>query len=408
MPDTAAPAGHLDWLPRRSLVALFPLTVLTMLPVTGVVPVLKLLVGDHYGAGPLATSLFMSINMLGALLAAPWLGAWSDRLGTTRVFLVVCALADAALWWLLALRPPFALLLALRLMEGVAHIGVLTMLMATMSHASVGPRRAARMAGMGGAIIFGVAIGAPLGGVLGRVDMLLPLRLGAGIMVVVALAGALLIPARLGASTATTLRTGRRWPGWQVARALWMPYLFGFIDRFTVGVFIVGFVLYAARHGYDPQRTGFLMGAFMMTFTALSYPAGRLAERLGLWRLLLAGSGLYGLAYAAVAWTTGPALWAVMVACGVMSALMFGPNLMLVVRGSTPPNRGLAMAGFNTAGSLGFLLGPLTAGAVLQLLQPICAEATRFHILFAATGAVEVICVMLAAWRLRRTEGERG
>ena len=49
-------------LPRRTLVALFPLTVLTMLPVTGVVPVLKLLVGDHYQVGPFATSAFMSIN----------------------------------------------------------------------------------------------------------------------------------------------------------------------------------------------------------------------------------------------------------------------------------------------------------------------------------------------------------
>jgi MFS family permease len=188
-------------------------------------------------------------------------------------------------------------------------------------------------------------------------------------------------------------------------RRLWMPYLFGFIDRFTVGVFIVGFVLYAARHGYDPQRTGFFMGAFMMTFTALSYPAGRLAERVGLWRLLLAGSGLYGLAYSAVAWTTGGPLWLVMVACGIMSALMFGPNLMLVVRGSTPETRGLAMAGFNTAGSLGFLLGPLVAGATLQLLQPSVGQDAAFRILFASTGAVEVLCVMVAAARLRAAEG---
>ena len=37
--STGRPAWHS--LPRRALVALFPLTVLTMLPVTGVVPVLK-------------------------------------------------------------------------------------------------------------------------------------------------------------------------------------------------------------------------------------------------------------------------------------------------------------------------------------------------------------------------------
>jgi MFS family permease len=401
--------GAMEYAPsplsRRALVALFPLTVLTMLPVTGVVPVLKILVGDHYGVGPLATSLFMSINMVGALLAAPLLGAWSDRAGNSRTLLVVCAVTDAVVWGLLALRPPFALLLGLRLVEGAAHIGVLTMLMATMSHASVGPRRAARMAGMGGAIIFGVAVGAPLGGVLGRVDVVLPLRLGVGIMVCVALLGAVLLPGRVGESAGaagSSLATGRRWPGWKVVRALWVPYLFGFVDRFTVGVFIVGFVMYADHHGYDPMRTGFFMGAFMMTFTALSYPAGRLAERVGLWRLLLVGSGLYGLAYAAVAWTTGGALWGVMVACGILSALMFGPNLMLVVRGSTPETRGVAMAGFNTAGSLGFLVGPLVAGVTLQLLDPALGEAARFRVLFAATGAVEVICVTVAAWLMHR------
>ncbi len=211
-------------LPRRALWALFPLTVLTMLPVTGVVPVLKILVGDHYGVGPMATSLFMSINMVGALLAAPLLGAWSDRAGNTRSIPVVCALADATLWWMLSSWPPFALLLGLRLLEGAAHIGVLTMLMATMSHASVGPRRAARMAGMGGAIIFGVAVGAPLGGVLGRVEVVLPLRLGMGIMVCVALVGAVLLPVAWGRLRAPPALP---WPRGVVGRAARSCALYG-------------------------------------------------------------------------------------------------------------------------------------------------------------------------------------
>ena len=36
--------------------------------------------------------------------------------------------------------------------------------------------------------------------------------------------------------------------------------------------------------GYGPRRTGLLIGAFMLTFTCLSYPMGRLADRFGLWR----------------------------------------------------------------------------------------------------------------------------
>ncbi len=66
------------------------------------------------------------------------------------------------------------------------------------------------------------------------------------------------------------------------------------------------------------------------------------------------------------------------------------------------------MAGFNTAGSLGFLVGPLVAGAVLQFLDPVLGEEARFRVLFAVTGAVEVICVMVVAWLMHRGEGHRG
>jgi len=387
-----------------TLGALLVLTVLTMLPVTGVVPILKRLIQDHYGVGDLATSLFMSINMVGALVAAPLLGRLADRHGRPRDLLVACALADAALWVALSLQPSFAVLMALRLLEGAAHIGALTMLMAVMSHASAGPGRRPRMAAMGGAIIFGVALGAPLGGALGRAALLLPLQLGAAVMVGVALAALLALPGRVGEGTPPAPAPARRrWPRLKVPPPLRLPYLFSFIDRLTVGIFIVGFALYSAGLGHGSLRTGLLIGAFMLTFTALSYPAGRVADRVGLWPLVLLGSAGYAVAYGAVAWGRGGLLWALMVLCGAMSAAMFGPNLMLVVRGSDPESRAAAMAGFNAAGSLGFLLGPLTAGATLELSRPALGDPTAFRWLFGATGALELLCVLWALWRLRPT-----
>ena len=97
--------------PRHTLLALFPLTIATMLPVTGVVPILKGLLQDHYGAGDLVPSLFMSINMVGALVAAPVLGWVADRTGRLRLILVACALTDALLWAAFSQLPPLPLLL---------------------------------------------------------------------------------------------------------------------------------------------------------------------------------------------------------------------------------------------------------------------------------------------------------
>jgi MFS family permease len=386
---------------RHILTTVIVLTVCTMLPVTGVVPILKQLIKDHYAVGDLATSLFMSVNMVGALLGAPVLGWLADRKGWFKSILVMAALVDAGLWWLLYTRPAFVVLMGLRLLEGAAHIGVLTMLMTFMSSRSEGEGRRARMAGLGGGIMFGIALGSPLGGVLGKIDILLPLQAGAGVMVLVAVVAWSVLPS--GERGGGKL-SGPHWSKMLSRREMRLPYLFGFVDRFTIGVFIIAFMLYTAHLGLGPRTTGFLIGAFMIPFAALSYPMGKLAERYGLWRFVLGGSFAFGCAYAAVAWLEGPLLWLDMVVCGCLSAVMFGPNLMLVNRAATPELRGSAMAGFNAAGSLGFLVGPVTAGALLEILGYFEDPLTTYRIVFAVIGATEVLCVGWGIFRLWRTE----
>lgn len=64
---------------------LFPVAVviyLLMLPPTGMVPVLSGLTAPRYPeTGDLARHLFMSMNMIGALVAAPLSGLVSDSIG---------------------------------------------------------------------------------------------------------------------------------------------------------------------------------------------------------------------------------------------------------------------------------------------------------------------------------------
>ena len=78
---------------------------------------------------------------------------------------------------------------------------------------------------------------------------------------------------------------------------------------------------------------------------------------------------------------------------------------MLLLQGSTPETRGSAMAGFNAAGSLGFLVGPLLAGSALQILKlKLCPEAA-FRVIFAATGALEILVVAWALLHRRKGSG---
>ena len=85
-PTAQGPAS----LPALGLIALW-----MMAPVTLPVPVLRDLVQERFQVSELLTSLFMSINMLGALVTAPLAGAVADRLGHRKAILVFALVADA-------------------------------------------------------------------------------------------------------------------------------------------------------------------------------------------------------------------------------------------------------------------------------------------------------------------------
>src|SRR5690606_9537607 len=88
-PAAAPPLPRLTgWLPLFLLFCL-------MLPVTGMVPVLpELTLGRFAALGEFQSHLFMSVNMLGALIGAPLAGLLSDRLGRRKPLAVVALAAN--------------------------------------------------------------------------------------------------------------------------------------------------------------------------------------------------------------------------------------------------------------------------------------------------------------------------
>ncbi|HKK51117.1 MAG TPA: MFS transporter, partial [Myxococcota bacterium] len=106
--------------PRLALMGLLAMAI--MAPVTLPVPILRELVGERFAVSELLTSLFMSVNMIGAALAAPMAGALADRLGRRRPLVVGALMADAACFLLMTLDMPFSVFLTVRFFEGCAHI----------------------------------------------------------------------------------------------------------------------------------------------------------------------------------------------------------------------------------------------------------------------------------------------
>nr|WP_254861797.1 MFS transporter [Halovivax gelatinilyticus] len=344
--------------------------------------------------GTVSPQLDASMWFLVAEFAAyvAFVGVWgvaSDAAGRRVPFIVLASLAGAAGYAALALVPtigtiPFEGVLALRVFQGAMTIGAfsltITMLM------DLGGGHGKNMGAAGIAIGLGAALGAPVGGQLTAIDPVAPLVVAAALLVVV---GALVtvVPDRAPETTRTWRAVAR---GVSDRPILTLPYAFGFVDRMTAGFFaLVGTLYFQDVFGLDPAATGLLLACFFAPFALLQYPMGILSDRIGRTVPIVVGSLCFGVGILAVGAAGSVALAAVaMVAVGVLGALVSPATMALVTDLAADDHRGLAMGGFNMAGSLGFLAGFLVGGTV--------AGTAGYDAAFLVVGGMEILIALVA------------
>jgi MFS family permease len=340
--------------------------------------------------------------MLGAILCAPLIALFANRQGLLPRVAGVAFAIDGLLLSAMAFAPNLGIMLGLRFFEGAAHVLGISSLMAIGAGYATEPRRGRVMGMIGAAMMFGTACGTRLGGVVWThaADWLFHI--------------AAVIAAAVGIYAILFAREHRRdehrsrdrEPWTRVLRqnpSLGIAYAYAFIDRFCVGVVISTFVLFLAdAHGLAPEARAKLLVLFLLPFAALVYPAGWLVDRIGRVRLIALGSAGFGVVFAA--YGILPLAWmpVAMVLSGVLSAAMFAPNLALCADLAPESGRGAAFAGFNVAGSFGFLLGPLAAGLVYQLMISMgFTTIGGFRMAFLLAGGGEVLCAMITLPMLR-------
>jgi len=361
MPTAAPPTADPRATPLAALALPCALLFGAMLNLTLVVPGLKELVIDELGGTIRDAALFFTVEMAAYLVAAPLWGLASDRLGRRRPFLVAGFLGSAAIYAAYLAIDSVAALLALRFLQGALSVAGWSTAMAVVADRAEGASRARAMGMAGASIILGVGLGAPVGGLLtAALGARAPLAVASGLFALLGLASLAL---------AEPARHGERTPVAEIFRALagrpalLLPWAFYFVERFTVGLFVVVFPLFLeSTTGGGPAARGRLLGLFLLPFALLQPLTYRLADRFGARRSMAAGALAYGLALAAVGHLPPAALAPWMVLLGAAAAVMFPPTLALTAELAGAEARATAMAGFNFAGSLGFAIGPV-AGA---------------------------------------------
>lgn len=381
---------------ERRTTALAALIFVQMLPATLLSPAIRPLFAALHGGAEGPMHGFMSVNMLGAALAAPLVGVAADRGADRARLLAILAALDAVLLLLLPLALPVGVVLALRTIEGTAHVGSATLLIAAMA---AGGTRAGRTMGLAGAAIMAaVAVGGALGGLLLFLGIRAPFFAGALLAAAVALFGPRLLvglaaPARhLPPATGDLVR---------LALSLAVPLGAILAARFAIGCLVVTFALLAhAVHGLHDTTIGLLYSTLTVPFAAATYPAARLGARVAPALLLGTGAVIWGAALVALGWVPTWALFPTMAIAGLASAAMFAPVLGYAAQ--VPAGRASAMALVNASGALGMLLGPLAAGITIAVARKGGSTDPYRGPFVLAAVAVAVWLVASAPWLWRQ------
>ncbi|MHC3439715.1 MFS transporter [Natrialbaceae archaeon A-gly3] len=360
----------------------------------GVATLVEILGADAAESAFAATDISASMWFLVAEFAAyvVFVGIWgvaSDVIGRRTPFIVAGALTGAVGYAALALSPavgsiPFEGVLLLRVFQGAMTIGAFSLTMTMLMDLEGGHGK--NMGAAGISIGLGAALGAPVGGQLTEIHPLSPLVAAAGLLVCVGLL-VTVVEDRAPTSRRTAravIESVRERP------SVTIPYAFGFVDRLTAGFFaLVGTLYFQETFGLGPAETGLMLACFFAPFALLQYPMGVLSDRIGRTIPIVLGSMFYGAGILAVgASPTVVVAAGAMIAVGVLGALVAPATMALVTDIADEGERGVSMAGFNLAGSLGFLGGFLVGGIV--------ADVYGFWTAFLVVGGLEIAIAVVA------------
>lgn len=316
--------------------------------------------------------LLVASGALPGIVVAPLIGVLSDRYGRRKV-LTPCLVVFGIGGGLAALAPSFALLLVLRLVQGVGGAGLINLAVVIIGDFWTGNERARLVGRNAATLTISLAIFPAVGGLLTELGgwrlSFAPYPLA---MVTALLVWRLLRDIDLHPQPHLRAQLG------DAARVLRRPLL-ALSTVAAFGVFFLIFGLYLTvlpvlledRFGLSAGARGLVLSAPALSSTAAALTVGRLRATYGGRRLVLAGSVAFTVAFVMIG--VAPSLLVLLLG-GLFYGLGEGlsiPTYQDFVAGAAPPaSRGAVVAVWVGAARAGQVAGPLAAGAALATMLP--------------------------------------
>lgn len=375
----------------RPLWAIF-LTVLANLVGFGIVIPLLPFYATSFGATPFQVGLLFASYSACQLVAAPVLGAWSDRWGR-RPVLLLSLLGTGVSFALLALARNLPMLFAARVVDGLSGGNVSTA-RAYIADVTPDEGRARSFGLIGAAFGIGFVLGPALGGALSRFGYAAPAWAAVGLTGVAALLAWWWLP-----ESVRRVHAGAG--GWrQLGAVLSRPQLgallgVDFAYWATASVYQTTFALFVHRRfGLDATHTGYLLALWGSVGAAAQVGlVGPVVRRWGERRALTVGLVVAGLALLGASTTPRLPWFVASTLVAAVGAAISSPALVaLISRAAASHEQGAVQGVASTVESLGRMVGPVWGNGLLGA----AGEAAAF-----GSAAAVMILAGLAASALR-------
>ena len=374
---------------RRQVLAAILLAVFTVMLGVGIIAPLLPGYARSMGANGLVLGLIFSTFSIFRTCFTPLAGILSDRWGR-KPFMVAGLLAYSILSLAYVQAQSTPVLLVVRALHGLAAAFVIPIANACVGDLAPPQREGAYMGLFSASFLAGFALGPGLGGLLHDGFGMAWCFRTLGLLALLSLLLTLLFVPNLTTNQGTG-GTGRA-PGGPLrilrSHVIVTLLVFAFVSSIGRGS-LVSFMPLLAQEKLQMSAT--LLGAVLTVNLSLAalllLPFGVLADRTDRKRILLAGSLLSGVMFAAMPSAKGVwSLLAVNVLLGIGTALAFPATQAIAVTLARGKGLGIALALLQAATGAGFATGPLLSGMVYKSygIDPVFYACSGF--LLAASG----------------------
>ena len=369
----------------RPLLVIF-LTVFVNLVGFGIIIPLLPFYAETFGASPVVIGLLFAAFSLAQLVAAPVLGALSDRFGR-RPILIFSLVGTVISFAMLAVAQSLTMLFAARVIDGLSG-GNITIARAYIADVTEPGERAKAFGFLGAAFGLGFIVGPGLAGLFAHISYTAPIWAAAAVTLLATGMAWLWLPETVHKGNAVSVSPWRALPE-VLSRAHLRPLLItDFVYWCTFAVCTTTFALFASRRfGFDVVRTGYVLAAFGLLGVIVQAGLVSIVVRaIGVKRTLLTG-----LVFAAVGWglvsssSTVPMFLLSLIPAGVGVGLCNASIVTLVSHSGSKEEQGTVQGAAGALESLGRAVGPVWGHGALQRFGEGSAYATAALAFFATT-----------------------